>query len=137
MSIPSFKTRGNLCNPARHLTPPSNSRLVRLYLGSVPLHSSNLACHHIESVYLEVWEYLPGSARFLDPNGLEVLRHSRDVHPTWASVDNVTVTLRVCVTDVYIFAYISHVTTRAQSHMFMSHDQSRDLTSQSHHMTST
>ena len=27
--------------------------------------------------------------------GRQVLRHSRDVHPTWASVDNVTATLRV------------------------------------------
>ena len=25
----------------------------------------------------------------------KLLHHSRDVHPTWASVDNVTVTLRV------------------------------------------
>ena len=32
---------------------------------------------------------------------------------------------------------ISHVIPRAWSHMFKSHDQSRDLTSQSHHVTNT
>ena len=47
MSIPSLKTRGDLHDPARHLTPPSNSRLVRLYLGSVSLRSGNLACQQV------------------------------------------------------------------------------------------
>ena len=46
MSMPSSKTCENLCDPARHFTPPSHSRLVRLYLGSIFLCSSNLAHHH-------------------------------------------------------------------------------------------
>ena len=47
-SILSSKTCRDLHDPARHLTPPSNSRLVRLYLGSIPMRSSNLACQHIQ-----------------------------------------------------------------------------------------
>ena len=58
-SILSFKTCGDLCDPERHLTPPLNSRLVRLYLSSVPLCSGNLACQRLGQLHR-----LPRVAKF-------------------------------------------------------------------------
>ena len=44
---------------------------------------------------------------------------------------------RYCHGHVYFRPKVSHMTTCALSHMITSHDQSCDLTSQSHHVTST
>ena len=46
---------------------------------------------------LSTWTRASGGGSLGFTEGLwgQMLRHGRDVHPTWASVDNVTATLRV------------------------------------------